>query len=276
MSGTGKKTGAEVPRRSNRGKEKGDGAEGEDEVFVRSGWPGFKEEWFECEGEGCKVWQMVRVPEEWKAEKSGAFYCGVCTGKELNKLRIENADLREKLRGKADIAIEGRISQQIDTYAETLKKNIETSKSEVLDTVEKSAPGGEEWIKVVRKEVKENTAEERRKKRIIVFGLNENGRDKEDITEIISELKEGTKLVKIERMRKKEGEEGVKKPVIVEFESEREKWDVLEKKKELKDKIRWKDVFLEMDLSREKREERRRRATERVKGTKKTGPTPGK
>ena len=243
MSGPGKKTVAEATRKSNRGKEKGDGAEGEDEVFVRPGWPGFKEEWLECEGEGCKVWQVVRVPEEWKAEKSGAFYCGVCTGKELNKLRIENADLREKLRGKADIAIEGRISQQIDTYAETLKKNIETSKSEVLETVEKSVPGGEEWIKVVRKEVKENTAEERRKKRIIVFGLNENGRDKEDITEMISELKEGTKLVKIERMRKKEGEEGVKKPVIVEFESEREKWDVLEKKKELKDTVRWKDVF---------------------------------
>ena len=71
------------------------------------------------------------------------------------------------------------------------------------------------------------------------------------------------KIVRVERMRKKDGEEAVIKPVIVELESERDKWEVIEGKAALRQEEKWKKVFLELDLSREKREERRLRAMER-------------
>lgn len=245
------------------GKEKEDMEEEAKEL--KGAWKGFKEVVSKCEGQGCPVWQVLRVPKQWKAEENKSFYCGICVGREVENLRRENASLREQMLQKADKSVEENLNVKITTYAEKLKENIRESKKEVLHETKAVAAAsmGEEWRKEVRKEVKENTAEERRKKRLIVFGMREDEDDKQQVEEMLEKMEVEKMVVKVERMRKREGEGDVIKPVIVEFASEKDKWEVLEKKANLRKEERWKKVFLELDLSREKREERRQKAMER-------------
>ena len=103
---------------------------------------------------------------------------------------------------------------------------------------------------------------------MIVFGMAENDNDTEEVKRLLQDLKMDKRVVKLERMRKREGEETTVKPVIVELESEKDKWEVLERKADLRKEKKWEKVFLELDLSREKREERKQRMTEKRKGQK--------
>ena len=231
MSGDNRRTSS----RKGRGKKSGEGKN--DDVFG----PEFKEETLECEGEGCQVWQVVKVPKEWDAEKEGSFFCGICAGREINKLRKENKDLRENL-GKNQTEMEVGLS----TFGEKMRKTIvelEEAKEETvrmtneklatyaekvkssLEKVEKESGAlkKEDLRKEVRKEVRENVAEERRKRRAIAFGLKvEDNKLESEVLEMLSKLKVRAKPVRVERMRKRSEEDETCKPVIIEFETEKE------------------------------------------------------
>ena len=123
----------------------------------------------------------MRVPKQWKADRVGSFYCGICTAVEIKQVRMENKELKEKLLQKVDKSVEEELQVKIKTYAEKLKENITETRTEMLERSRMMAVEsmGDEWKKEVKKEVKENAAEERRKRRIIVFGMKEDGEDEE-------------------------------------------------------------------------------------------------
>ena len=59
-------------------------------------------------------------------------------------------------------------------------------------------------------------------------------------------------------MRKKEGEGATTKPIIAEFESEKDKSEVQEKESDLRKDEKWEQFFFfELDFSREKRGQRK-------------------
>ena len=113
----------------------------------------------------------------------------------------------------------------------------------------------------IRKKVIEIGTEERRKKRMIVFGMkkDENETDKEKLERMIEDLNVDVKLERVIRMSSTEQNTGKgPRPMIIEFSSEHDKWEVLKVKKKLREIKEWERVFLELDLSREKREELRK------------------
>ena len=156
---------------------------------LKGNWKGYKELVLECEGERCEVWQVIRVPKEWKGEEADRFYCGLCLGKEMRKLKEENAELRCQIQLKADNSIEENMNVKLTTYAEKLKENIKSSKEEVLKETKTIAMNNmeKELKEEVRREVKVSAAEERRKKRVIVFGMAEND-DTEEVERLLQDL----------------------------------------------------------------------------------------
>ena len=56
-------------------------------------WDGYVDKWLKCEGEGCGVYQMYNVKDDWNEERAGVFKCGLCSCKEMKELKEENARL---------------------------------------------------------------------------------------------------------------------------------------------------------------------------------------
>lgn len=243
----------------------------------------------QCEGEGCTVWQEVRVPENWDADKVGRFFCGICLGEELEKLRRENKKLREQLGRKAEEeAVEKELdkfqgkmrdtlaklerekeevvrqtSEKVATYAQAVnnvERNMQEVKAEAIAAAN-SVVKGDSWRKEVKDAVRDNVFEERRKRRIIVFGLKDNKRDEEDVGDILMEIGVKCRLLMVERMMRRENQEGCR-PVIVEVASERDRMDIMFKKGKLRNTA-WREVFLGMDLNREQREMKKKQAAAR-------------
>ena len=111
----------------------------------------------------------------------------------------------------------------------------------------------------VRVEVKRTTEEEWRKKRIVIFGLkeSEDSNMNESVEGILSALSIAGKPVSVRKFTNKEKKEGGNAPVMVEFCSERERMHGVGKEN-FTQRRRIQSVFLEMDLSREAREERKK------------------
>ena len=88
---------------------------------------------------------------------------------------------------------------------------------------------------------------------MIVFNLkvNKEKNDREQVIEMIENMGVRVReeeIIDVVRMRKKEVEEVIK-PIIMEFQSEYNKWTVLRSKSVLREMNDYKNVFLEQDLS---------------------------
>lgn len=222
-------------------------------------WKGYKDTWLGCSGPGCGVWQQVRVEENWEAEAAADFYCGVCAGLRVDRLKKELENLKqvhEELKRNITIETQRKMSEEEvekKTYRqalEGLRKSVEEGKQIVTKKLQEE----------VRVEVKRTTEEEMRKKRIVLFGLKENevANLNASVEGVLNTLSIASKPVSVTKFSNKNKKEGWNAPVMVEFSSERERMQVLERKSLLKDTEDYRDVFLEMDLSREEREERKK------------------
>lgn len=230
-------------------------------------WKGFKETWIGCDGKGCNVWQQVRMKEEVKVAKMGEFFCGVCAGVRMEKMEVKLKRLEQEkteLENKMMIETRQQLRQQEEdrkSYKEALirtqrgmEEGIEKAKREVNE--ERTT-----LMKDVRTEVKRSVEEETRKKRVMMFGLKENGKNVEErVDEVLRTLAVASRPCKVNKFKGKESvREGWIAPVMVEFRSEDERNEVLSRKSMLKDYDEMKQVFLEMDLSVQEREEKKKK-----------------
>lgn len=235
-------------------------------------WDDYEEMYVQCESENCGVWQSMMVKKGWKGKKKGSYFCGICLLVMVEGMRGENAKWRKRAE-EAENKVKNLEKREGDKkeYAEVLKKDLRQEMQEVRKDLEEKRVRTEEEIKSnltkeVRTEVVRGQREETRKKRVIIFGLKNDGEnDVTSVEEILRTItREEIKPVLVERMREKEGEGGGScRPVIVEFRTETEKWRVLEKKGKLRKDERFKEVFLEIDLPLEVREAERKKQWEK-------------
>jgi hypothetical protein len=258
----------------------------------KSMWDGYKDVFLKCEGRDvCDVWQVVRVKEGWNPKKEGKFVCGIClrmlvaeNEKEVEhwKKRAEKAEKaldRLEKEWKKDEKKEEKMKEERKTYAEKLGEQLRLHKEELeMKHVEAESKMKEDLTKELYDEVKRNQRDEARKKRMMVFGLKESWvGDEAQVQEMLDRVAAPMKInpVKIERLRVKENgvnsqrKKEVCRPIVVEFRSETEKWQVLGKKSNLRKDREFKRVFLEMDLPWEMREAEKKKKWERRQAAKK-------
>ena len=168
-------------------------------------------------------------------------------GKESERSRDEVRDISEKVE---------KVEKDEGEWTEVVKKGLKKVEKKLDDRLEERDAYEERKI---RKQVMDVSMDERRKRRIIVFGLGktEGESTKEKLERLIDDLDVGVTPVCVIRMGEKEGARGPR-PVIVEFNNEKEKWDVLKEKARLRGTEEWKKVFLEMDVARDMRDQRRK------------------
>jgi len=251
-------------------------------LFGKEGWNEFKDDFLKCEGERCEIWQVVRVPKEWKGDGVKGFFCGVCMGermdrlvgekkelrKKLQKVEMENEELKKKLKEKEKMMKKGaEILEEVGSEIKTMKDERRVERDErrsYAEMVKNTAKVVEDTRKVVKETIKEevvkNNREEMRKRRVIIFGLPERsekneGTVKEQVKKVMEKLELGIIPKEVVRMGRKEGRTA---PVIVELETEKEKWEVLKRKAILRRVSGFEKVFLEMDLSVEEREKKKK------------------
>ncbi len=219
-------------------------------------WSAYKEQYVQCSDEACEVWNVIRVKEDVELEDAG-FLCGLCAFREVKVLK-------DKL-NKESVAIQvGKEVEKLRSDLDNKTQEIETSVNENnrrWETVQKTnLTKHERLIKEnMRKEIKLVGEDERRKKRVVVFGLNEEDgtSNKEQAERLLSKLNIGEDVVITDIFRLKKKEDMSKdKPLMIEFDSENVKWKVLKNKASLKNLDGYVRVFLEMDLSIEERMER--------------------
>ena len=212
-------------------------------------WNGFKKEWLECESEECRVWVSMRVPDGWKGGE-GRFKCGLCVMKEVVEVRNENEILKrqmEQMKNEDDKRKEAGVyekNENVNTWATIAKRLTNEKTIEKLERVEESMMMNKSDV---QKQVEESNYEARRKKRIIVFNMQEKEEktDREQVLDMIGDMGVRVReeeVVDVVRMRKKEGV-GLARPIIVEFKSEYDKWTVLRNKSDLREMNVYKKVF---------------------------------
>ena len=207
----------------------------------KDGWAGFKNEWLECENEECKVWMSMRVTDGWKGGES-RFKCGLCVMKDVVEVKNENEKLKrqmKQMRNEDDKRKEAGVydkNENVNTWATIAKRLTNEKTIEKLERVEESMMINKNDV---RKQVEERNYEARRKKRIIVFNMQEKEEktDREQVLDIIGDMGVRVReevVVDVVRMRKKEGVR-LARPIIVDFKSEYDKWTVLMNKSDLRE-----------------------------------------
>ena len=120
----------------------------------------------------------------------------------------------------------------------------------------------------VIRQVKVAKVDDMRSRRAIIFGLKESKDHsvKEQVNEIIELLGNNVSRENISdvvRMRANRDNVERVRPVIVTFKAEYDKWQFLKNKSDLKEKDKFRSVFLEIDMLREERAAKRERMMEK-------------
>ena len=231
-------------------------------------WKGYKELWMGCSG--CELWQSVRVKEEFDEKQTGEFFCGLCAGVKISALQQNLKKLeaiipiQKKLEEVAKDLDEVRKGAVIES-AQLLEREAESRKSyseAIAGMREDIASGMVKVSKVVEEveAVKKKTEEEEKKKRMMVFGLKTvSSEAKVKIEDILRFMRLSFKPTHVRQFSGRGRPEGWVAPIVVEFQSEFERNQVLERKASLNDDVEYKKIFLERDMSVEEREEKKKR-----------------
>ena len=198
--------------------------------------------------------------------------------KENERLKKCNEELRKELEDFKKVE-----EKKVDELAGNMKMFVE-KKDEMKDwtTIARRLNNGKMLDKVdsvfskmdglqneVIKQVKVAKVDDMRSRRAIIFGLKESKDHsvKEQVNEII-ELLIGNNVSResisdVVRMRANRDNVEHVRPVIVTFKAEYDKWQFLKNKSDLKEKDKFRSVFLEIDMSREERAAKRERVMEK-------------
>ena len=174
--------------------------------------------------------------------------------KEIGELKKKVGELRVQSINKDKEVAEVKTKEE-DSWTIVAKKMKSHNVFERLEKVE-----SDRIVKksVIRKEVKSINEKETRKKIIMIFNLkNKTGKsDVERVKDVFGKMGAGQNchyVVDVVRLRQKENDHLIR-PIIVEVRNEYDKWTAMRMKAKLRECEKYRSVFLEMDLSREKRE----------------------
>ena len=150
----------------------------------------------------------------------------------------------EKLTGDVKVLVDKK--DEVNNWATVARR---LTKDNMLDRVDTVFARMDGLQREVRKQVKVANVDDLRSRRAIVFGMKESKEesDKEQVNEIIEILGRNVKSENVSdviRMRPTgEATANQVRPVIVEFKSEYDKWQILRNKKDLKESDKYKRVF---------------------------------
>ena len=189
----------------------------------------------------------MRVPDGWKGGE-GRLKCGLCVMKDVVEVRNENLKRQiEQMKNedykRKEVGVYEK-NENVNTWATIAKRLTNEKTIEKLERVEESMMMNKNGV---RKQVEESNYEARRKKRIIVFNMQEkeDKTDREQVLDMIGDMGVRVReedVVDVVRMRKKEGV-GLARPIIVEFKSEYDKWTVLRNKSDSREMNVYKKFF---------------------------------
>ena len=228
----------------------------------KKSWTGYTEKCIGCDIEGCEVWTMCKVKNTVNVTPM-KFACGFCAYKRINSLEKTIEDMETKLKSAAkETATLGTNAQlltgNVKSFAEVVGKLKDDGLEQKLNKLEEIEKKLGSFDQQVKKAVKAQHSEGDRKKKMIIFNLAEKVEttDRAQVNEIVTHLhpeQDATVVSSVIRMEKKNEEDTSVRPVIVEFKSEYEKWNVLKNKTALKNTTSFRRVFLELDRTKEER-----------------------
>ncbi len=251
---------------------------------LTGGWARFKEEWVQCSNTPCETWSMIRVKEEVKLN-GASFMCGLCAWEacdELKKLNEKVNESDEQMRKDLDdkvknIGVKVQVMEtsveeekakvkDIDVKMKVMESSVNDEKAKWSVVASKSRKSAETNAAAVqsikedmRKEIGLISVEERRKKRVVVFGMHEKDdvSDQQQAETLLENLglEMDVGIKDIFRLKKKD-DISTETPLMIEFENESDKWKIIKRKANLRTKEGYESVFLEADMSLEVRKKK--------------------
>ncbi len=226
-------------------------------------WIEYKEGYVQCSNVPCETWNLIRIKQDVELKDAG-FLCGLCA---FNEVKV----LKEKLSKSVEVVKEvEKLRSGLDEKAKEIQTSVNENNDRRWETVERTRMNKNDRLmkENMRKEIKLVGEDDKRKKRVVVFGMDEvDGTDNMEQAEILlSKLNLDTEvgITEVFRLRKKE-DTSKDKPLLIEFQSEKEKRMVLDNKASLRTVEGYKTIFLERDQSVEQRMERAKKFREKKK-----------
>ena len=197
--------------------------------------PGWKWLAVECGRERCNnlfpIW--AKVKDEKKIERRDAW-CGLCAVDVVAQYIRENESLKARVK---ELEKE---REKVTSWASVVKKGIEELPKANIATLRKDL-------------VREEQDRKERGGNVIVSGLvPDEGKEEVAVREVAEELEVCLDGTKIEVVKLGKGVET--KKILVKM-SEEKKWELLKKAKELRNSTRFKNVFVQPDLTVAERKE---------------------
>lgn len=208
------------------------------------------------------------------------WYCEDCNAKAPDVLAVVqkcvkgNEDLKKEMESIQKVVNDmkaGKDEDFEDVIKRIVKKEIEKERANVITTERNSTP--EAIREIAKKEVQENNDKKGRESNLVVAGIDEEKDATKEIEDLLSYLNVTVEVDGIRRMGK-ERKEGKHRQVWVKLASKNERNSVLEKANKLRNENRWKNIYINKDMTEAERKEaydlrvelRRRRQAEEETG----------
>lgn len=218
---------------------------------------GFCGKWFHIECEKVSE-QLFDVLTE---NPQIHWYCAKCNDKApevmavIQKCTKENADVRKEmadLKDEIKKIKEGRDEDFVEVVRRIVKKEIDEEREQVMPAAAVEIPGTtpEEIREIAKKEIIETNDKKVRESNIVLSGITEEADVNTEIQDLLTYLDASVEVNLIKRLGK-DKKEGKKRLVLVKLGNKKERNDIFEKAKKLKDEERWKNVYINKDMTKE-------------------------
>ena len=210
----------------------------------------------DCEGVSTALWKTLSETEQ------AHWFCKKCNEKAPDVLAIVKKSVQET----------EELRKELGTLKETVKNIKEGNDEEFVEVIKdivrqvkrdeqndegnpEPMPPNEEVIRqYARKEVHENNDKKGRECNLVIPGIDEEKDAEEEVTEMLLYLQVTVEVDGIRRMGR-EKIDGKTRPVWVKLGSKKERNTVLEKAKKLKAEERWKNIYINRDMTEDERKQ---------------------
>ena len=222
----------------------------------------------ECAGMKNELWEVICK------EKQLHWYCQDCNKvapdviaivqqsvkenvkmrKEIEDMKKEIEDMKQEISDLKDEVTEIKEGED-ETLKETMKKIAQEVYLESQTAVEPQWPTNPESVRTIAKEeVHENNDKKGREANIVISNVDEELDAESEVTEILAHLNVSVEVEGIRRMGR-ERIENKNRLIWVKLGNKKERNSVLDKAKNLKANARWKQIYINKDMTEQERKE---------------------
>lgn len=216
-----------------------------------------------CTADGCDIWTHCWIPDELKDSKA-PFICGFCNAKQLETLWKGLKELHGQQTTVTDGIAELQGTQKLTkkelqdlkseqcTATKELKEQIEKKeepKSFALALKENLASNTATCAVIAKEVKKENEWRAAKELNLVIKGTKPTG--KEDDANFMKELCKTLKLNEMKCTTKRIGktDDNGMQLMLATFDEKKDKWTILKAAKNLKDSPAFKDIYINLDLT---------------------------